>query len=168
MCMRVSLIAAVGERSVIGTDGGLPWRLPADMKHFRRTTMGKPVVLGRTTYESIGKPLKGRTNIVVTRDPDYRAEGCVVVHDIESALRAAQTTGADEVMVAGGASLYRALLPRADRLYLTRVRADVKGDTFFPDIDFAQWTQIERTDRAATEKNPIDMSFITFDRKSSV
>ena len=122
---RIALIAALAENRVIGRKNRLPWRLPADLRRFKSLTMGKPVIMGRKTYESIGKPLPGRSNIVVTRDPDYRAQGCQVVHSLDQALEAG--AGHAEVMVIGGAELYRQALGRAQRMYLTLVRAEVEG-----------------------------------------
>lgn len=161
--MRVSLIAAMARNRVIGRDNQLPWRLSADLQHFKSLTMGKPIVMGRKTYDSIGKPLPGRTNIVVTRDRDFAAEGCVVTHGIEAALQAA--AGHDEVMVMGGANLYEQLLPRADRLYLTEVRADVEGDAWFPLFDPADWRERERQAHQADEKNEYDYDFVVLERK---
>lgn len=154
--MTISIIVAMAENRVIGVDNTLPWHLPGDMKWFRRHTLGKPVVMGRKTYESIGRPLPERTNIVVTRNPDYWAPGCQVVPSIEAALEAA---GEGEVMVLGGADLYRQILPRADRLYLTLVHAQVMGDALFPENDWSQWQEIERQDCERDERNPYDYSF---------
>ena len=147
---------------VIGKDNELPWHLPADLQHFKKTTMGKPILMGRKTWESIGRPLPGRTNIVITRDSDYQADGCVVVNSIDAAMTAA--AGQDEVMVIGGAELYRQVLPRADTLYLTRVHASVDGDTVFPGLNAADWQEAERSDQSANEKNPHDYSFIRLER----
>jgi len=160
--MRLSLIAALARNRVIGRDNHLPWRLSADLKHFKSLTMGKPIIMGRKTFESIGKPLPGRTNIVLTRDPDFQAQGCVVVHGIDEALRA----GADheEVMVMGGADLYRQCLPRADRLYLTEVKAEVSGDAWFPRIEVADWIETERVSYRADDKNDYDYDFVVMDR----
>ena len=152
------------DERVIGIDNRLPWRLPADMKWFRQHTLGKPIIMGRKTFESFGsKPLPERTNIVITRAPHYQAEGAVVVHSIEAALTAAGRV--DEVMIIGGASFYEQMLPRAQRLYLTFVHASIIGDAWFPEIDFAQWQEIERHDRQADEKNPYAHSFCIFERK---
>jgi dihydrofolate reductase len=161
--MRVSLIAALADNGVIGRENRLPWRLSADLQRFKRLTMGKPVVMGRKTWESIGKPLPGRSNIVVTRDAGFGAEGCIVVHGIEQALDAAGDC--DEVMVMGGANLYRQMLPRADRLYLTQVRADVEGDTRFPPFDADEWVEVHRESHRADEKNQYDYDFIVLDRR---
>ena len=161
---RIALIAAMAENGVIGRENRLPWRLPADLRRFKSVTMGKPVIMGRKTYESIGKPLPGRSNIVVTRDPDYRAPGCQVVHSLEQALEAG--AGHAEVMVIGGAKLYRQALGRAQRMYLTLVRAEVEGDTLFPDIEPQQWRELERESHRADEKNQYDYDFVILQRVS--
>ena len=160
---KIALIAAMTDDRVIGIDNRLPWKLPADMKWFRRHTLGKPIVMGRKTFESFGgKPLPERLNIVITRDRDYRAEGAVVVHDIDEALAAAGD--AEEVMIIGGASFYEQMLPRADRLYLTFVHADVEGDAWFPEFDRSQWREVYREDHEADEKNPYAYSFVILER----
>ena len=161
---RIALIAALAENRVIGRKNRLPWRLPADLRRFKSVTMGKPVIMGRKTYESIGKPLPGRSNIVVTRDPDYRAQGCQVVHSLDQALEAG--AGHAEVMVIGGAELYRQALGRAQRMYLTLVRAEVEGDTLFPDIEPQQWRELERESHRADEKNQYDYDFVILQRVS--
>jgi len=160
--MKISIIVAMADDRVIGRDGQLPWHLPADLKHFKQTTMGKPILMGRKTYESIGRPLPGRTNIVITRDSTYTAEGCVVVTSIEAAMAAAGEQ--DEVMVVGGAELYRQLLPRAETLYMTRVHAVFDGDIRFPVISNSDWHQVARSDYEADENNPHDYSFIRLER----
>jgi len=160
--MRIALIAALAENRVIGRDNQLPWRISADLKHFKALTMGKPIVMGRKTWESIGRPLPGRKNIVVTRDPAYQAEGCQVVHSIERALDVAG--GSDEVMIIGGAGLYQQVLGRADRLYLTRVKAEVDGDTWFPEIDPQQWHEVARESHTADENNEYDYDFVILER----
>jgi len=159
---KVSLIVAMAGNRVIGRKNQLPWRLPADLQHFKALTMGKPIVMGRKTWESIGRPLPGRTNIVVTRDVGYQAEGCVVVHSVDQALEVAE--GSDEVMVIGGANLYQQCLDRADRLYLTQVMADIEGDTWFPEFDIAQWKELERESHSSDEKNEFDYEFVTLER----
>ena len=164
--MRISIIVAMAANGVIGRDNGLPWHLPADLQHFKRITMGKPILMGRRTWESIGRPLPGRTSIVITRDAAYTAPGCVVVHSVEAALQAAADC-ADEAMVIGGAEFYRQVLPRADTLYLTRIHADFEGDTWFPELDEAEWREVERRDCEPDEKNPYRYSFIRLDRTGS-
>lgn len=146
--MLISLIVAVAENGVIGKDGGLPWRLSSDLKTFRRLTMGKPIIMGRRTFQSIGKPLDGRDNIVVTRDPMFEVPGVSSVDSIAGALTLARvlarTRGADEVMVIGGADIYSAVLGNADRIYLTRVHAKPEGDRTFPILDPALWHEVSR------------------------
>jgi dihydrofolate reductase len=140
--MRISLIVAASENGVIGRAGELPWKLPADLKHFRTLTWGKPVVMGRKTWDSIGRALPGRQNIVLTRDPAFAAPGAQIASSPEEALRLAGD--APEVMIIGGGELYRAFLPRAERIYLTRVKTVESGDTLFPELDPAQWRQVAR------------------------
>ncbi len=160
--MKISLIAAMADNRVIGIDNSLPWNLPADMKWFRQNTLGKPIMMGRKTFDSIGKALPGRRNIVVTRDESFVAKGCDVVHDIESGL--ALLSDVDELMVIGGASFYEQTLLKADRLYLTLVHTEIEGDAWFPEVDFSQWTEISREEHEADEKNEFNYSFIIFDR----
>lgn len=151
----VSLIAAVARNGVIGRDNQLPWRLPGELKYFKAMTLGKPVIMGRKTFESLGKPLPGRTNIVITRDPNFGAantanavDSVVVVDSIEAALAQAdaiaQRDKAETIMVIGGSDIYRQMLPLATWLYLTEVQADVEGDAYFPHIDFSQWALCRR------------------------
>jgi len=160
--MKVSIIVAMAANGVIGRDNQLPWHLPADLKHFRQTTMGKPILMGRKTWESIGRPLPGRTNIVITRDSAYSAAGCEVVTSIDAAITAAGEQ--DEVMVIGGAELYRQVLPYTDTIYLTRIHEVFEGDTRFPEIRNSEWHQVKRIDYEADEKNTHDYSFIRLDR----
>jgi dihydrofolate reductase len=162
--MTVSIIVAMARNRAIGKDGDLPWRLSDDLKHFKRVTMGKPIVMGRKTYDSIGRPLPGRQNIVVTRDTAYTAEGCTVVHSVEEAIAAAGDV--DELMIIGGATLYAAMLPHANRLYLTEVDADIDGDVFFPDFDRGEWNESERAHHPADEKNEHPFDTVTLERKT--
>lgn len=153
------------DNHVIGTNNRLPWRLPADMKWFRHHTMGKPMLMGRKTFESFGaEPLPGRQNIIITRNQNYHAKGCSVVHSIEAALAAAET--GDEIMVIGGASFYAQMLPRAQRMYLTLVHGKFNGDSWFPAFDRQCWREIKRIDCDADEKNPYSYSFVTLERKN--
>ena len=154
--MKISLIVAVAENGVIGQGGRLPWRLPADLQHFKRVTMGKPVLMGRKTWASIGKPLPGRRNLVVSRDPHFVATGVEVFHTVDDALRAAAE--APELMVIGGADLYRALLPRAHTLHLTRVHAAPDGDTRFPEVG-PEWKRVEAQKQERDEKNSCPVTF---------
>lgn len=141
--MQVVIVAAVGRNGVIGVDGGLPWRIPEDMAHFKELTMGNALVMGRATYESIGRPLPGRTNIVLTRQPDWSADGVEVAGSFEEALDIAASRGED-VFVAGGANVYRSALDVADTMELTEVDAAPHGDTRFPDVDWTQWSETSR------------------------
>ena len=160
--MIISLIVAMDRRGVIGAADALPWRLSDDLKQFKAITMGKPLVMGRKTHESIGRPLPGRRNIVLTRQRDYRAEGIVVCNDVESALAAC--AGFEEVMVMGGATLYELFLPRAERIYLTRVEAEVDGDVWFPPYDKDAWNEVERRERQADARNEYPCSFLVLER----
>lgn len=159
--MRVSLIVAVAENGVIGQDGDLPWRIPADLKFFKETTTGHPIVMGRKTYQSIGRALPGRRNIVVTRDPDFASDDIVVVSDFDAALSAAGD--AEEVMVIGGAQIYELALPRADKIYLTQVHVAADGDTHFPELDRGIWRETARVDHPAAGETPA-FSFVTLER----
>jgi dihydrofolate reductase len=160
--MIISIIVAMTDKRVIGINNQLPWHLPGDMKWFRQNTLGKPVVMGRKTFESIGKPLPQRTNIIITRDQNYHVEGCITVHSIEEAISAA--ADADELMIIGGSSFYEQMLPQTDRLYLTLVHADIEGDAWFPVVDLNQWQEVTKEDYAADEKNPYPYSFIQLER----
>ncbi|MGL6549449.1 type 3 dihydrofolate reductase [Aeromonas hydrophila] len=163
--MMISMIAAMAHDRVIGLDNQMPWHLPADLAHFKRVTLGKPVLMGRKTFESIGRPLPGRRNLVISRNPDYRADGVEVIDSVEAAL--ALLTGSDvaELMVIGGGHLYGQLLPRADRLYLTRIDLAVEGDTRFPAFDEGDWLCIEREPHQPDEKNPHSYCFETWQRR---
>ena len=158
----MSIIVAMDERDVIGHEGRLPWRLPADLKRFKALTMGKPVVMGRKTWESIGKPLPGRHNIVVTRQRDYAAPGVTVVDSLATALAAAGEVA--EVCIIGGAEIYRLALPITDVLHVTRVHATVDGDTRFPEIDPADWQQVSRQDCPADDAHAFAFSFVELRR----
>lgn len=158
----VTLIVAAADNGVIGRDNGLPWHLPDDLRRFKRLTMGKPVLMGRKTHDSIGKPLPGRHNIVVTRDPNYRAEGVTVVHDPAGALAAA--AGAEEVMVIGGAELFRVFRPLAGRIHLTRVHGDIAGDVFWPPLDRGEWRLVGQESHDADEKHAYAMTFEVWER----
>ena len=164
--VRLAMIAAMSRNRVIGRDNALPWHISVDLKHFKRTTLGKPVVMGRKTFESIGRPLPGRTNIVVTRQKDYRPDGVRVATSTASALaladEVAAADGADEVMVIGGEQLYRSLLPHAERLYLAEVDAEVEGDAFFPELD-ARW---EVASEESGEENDWRFRFVEYRRRA--
>ncbi|MBL4780720.1 MAG: dihydrofolate reductase [Porticoccaceae bacterium] len=164
---RISLIVAVADNCVIGSNNQLPWRISADLKYFKRVTLGKPIIMGRLTYESIGKPLPGRRNIVMTRDSTWRAEGVTRAGDLNEALtiagKIADDADLDEVMVIGGATIYREALPRADRLYLTRVHTRVEGDAFFPELDLSEWRETLVETLAGEGQTP-SCSFVQLDR----
>ncbi len=160
--MRVSLIAAMAENRVIGKRGGLPWRLPADLRFFRETTWGHPVIMGRRTWESVGKPLRGRRNIVVSRRKDFAAEGVEVADSLDAALRLVAEE--PEIFVVGGAQLYAAALPRADRIYLTVIHREFEGDTWFPEFEGPDWRLVAREDRPADAENPYPFSFLLYER----
>lgn len=166
--MKVSLIVAVADNGCIGINNALPWHLPEDLKYFKRVTMGKPIIMGRKTFDSIGKPLPGRTNIVITHDQNYSREGIKIVHSLDEALKVAEAVahidGQDEVMVIGGAGIYALCLPRADRLYYTRVHASVNGDAFFPSVNWSEWTLSACEKHRAAGPNPYDYSFCVYDR----
>ena len=151
------MIAAVAENGVIGNGNAIPWRIPSDFAHFKAITMGKPVIMGRKTFESIGKPLPGRTNIVVSRRRDYHPDGAIVIASLESALAHAQSIaasdGAAEVMIGGGAALYAEAMPLADRLYISHVALNPEGDVMFPVIDPEQWTVVEEPQVTPSERD---------------
>ena len=166
--MRLALIAAVARNGVIGRDNALPWHLPGDLKYFKAVTLGKPVVMGRKTWESLGRPLPGRTNIVISRQAGYAPAGARVVGSLDAALQlAAQVAlidGVDECVVIGGAEIYAQALPRCDRLYLTEVHAAVDGDAFFPAWDRGAWRETARENHAAAGSNPYAYSFVVYER----
>ena len=162
--MTVSLIVALSANRVIGRDGGLPWYLPADLRHFKRTTMGHHLIIGRRTWEEVGKPLPGRDMVVVTRSRNFAPEGVQVVRSVEQALEIAATD--DEPFIGGGAQIYRIALARdlVDRLYLTRIHTEIEGDTRFPEIDFDTWELVSEDHHEADEKNEFAYSFLVFER----
>jgi dihydrofolate reductase len=159
----ITLIVAVADNGVIGRGNALPWQLPEDLKRFKRITMGKPIVMGRKTFESIGKPLPGRQNIVVTRDANYQRDGVTVVHDAEGALLAAGAV--DEIMIIGGSDLFRLFLPRATRAHVTRVHGGVAGDVFWPALSDEEWRVVGREDFAADERHAYSMTFESWQRR---
>ena len=165
MTVGVSLIVAVSENGVIGRDGGLPWHLPRDLRHFKSTTMGHHLIVGRRTWDEVGQPLPGRTMVVVTRSRQFDAEGATVVHSLEEALEVASND--DEPFIGGGSYIYRMALARdlVDRLYITRVHAEVEGDTFLPEIDFGGWELASEEHHEADEKNEFGCTFEVYDRK---
>jgi len=159
--MPISLIAAVARNGTIGRDGRMPWRLPDDLARFRRVTLGHAVLMGRTTWESLGRPLAGRRNIVLTRDRSFSARGCETVHSVDEGRDLAR---ASELFVIGGAAVYAAFLPFADRLFLTHVDADVPGDTAFPPVDPRQWRLVEEHPGTVDRQNPLPHRFAVYER----
>jgi len=168
--MKLSIIVAQAQNRVIGINNNLPWHLPEDLRYFKQVTMGKPIIMGRKTFDSIGRPLPGRTNIVITRDGSYQPEGVKVVNSLEAARELAENIctidGCDEAMVIGGAQIYEQALSLADRLYLTQVHADVNGDAWFPEFHPGDWMEMGRDDFTASGHNPYDYSFIVLQRIS--
>lgn len=164
--MKITLVVAIAENGVIGRDGGLPWRLSTDMKRFKERTMGKPIVMGRKTWESFPKrPLPGRRNIVITRDAGYEAEGADVAGSLEDALALAGDDGGDDVCIIGGSGIYMQALPLADRLDVTHVHAAVDGDTYFPPIDPDEWAVISSRDIPAGEKDVYPTRHVVYQRR---
>nr|WP_321456351.1 dihydrofolate reductase [uncultured Cohaesibacter sp.] len=161
---------AVADNGVIGKDNDMPWHVSSDLKRFKALTMGKPLVMGRRTFQSIGRPLPGRTNIVVSRDPDFHAEGILQVSSLDDALSEAQTIakrdGVNEIAVIGGGSIYNALWDRADRLYVTHVHAKPEGDTFLPAIDLDVWSEISREPTLQNENDSAAMTFVIYERQA--
>lgn len=166
--MKLALIAAYAQNRVVGIDNKLPWHLPEDLKYFKRCTSGKAIIMGRKTFDSIGRPLPNRTNIVISRNPEFNVDGVKVVSTLDEAIELAKAVneinGIDEIMVIGGATIYELTLPLADRLYLTHVHANVEGDAYFPEVDFSSWHEVERADYSVSETNPYDYSFVVYEK----
>jgi dihydrofolate reductase len=165
--MRISIIVAVAENGVIGRGGQLPWQLSADLQRFKRLTMGHTIIMGRRTWESIGRALPGRRTVVVTRQPNLKIDvpGVATAGSLDESLQHAEAGNDAEAFIFGGAEMYRETLPRADRLYLTRVLANVHGDTYFPDINWAAWRLVESEHHAAGERNEFAFDFETYERR---
>ncbi|CAG7649877.1 dihydrofolate reductase [Paenibacillus allorhizosphaerae] len=163
--MILSIIVAMGRNRAIGKNNSIPWRLPKEQAYLRNVTMGKPIIMGRKNYESIGKPLDGRTNIVLTRKSDYKAPGCVVVHSAEEALKVCAEEA--EAFIFGGEEIYRQFLPLAQRLYLTVIDHHFDGDTFFPEIDLSDWTELSVRKGITDANNPYDYHFYVYERTTS-
>lgn len=161
--MIISIIAAIGKNNVIGSEGRLPWRIRGDMKRFVSLTKGKTVVMGRRTYESIGKPLKDRTNIILTRNTDFKAEGCTVVNSVEEVFEIIDDK--HEIIIIGGASIYKQFLPKAQKMYLTIINHNFEGDVFFPYFDKNEWLEKSVEEHKKDSDNPYDYTFITLERK---
>lgn len=172
--MKISLIVAMARNRVIGKDNKMPWHLPEDLRYFKRVTLNKPVIMGRNTFESIGKPLPQRSNIIISRNAAYQVEGALVVNSLEQALQLAadihqqqQTQEDGELMIIGGAQIYAQALPLADRLYLTEVAAEPEGDAFFPAIERSQWQEVAREEHKACARNPYDYDFIVLEQRKA-
>lgn len=160
----VSIIVATADNNVIGKDNQLIWHLPADLKHFKQLTMGHPILMGRKTYESIGKPLPGRTSIIITRQEDFRAEGCIVTHSVEEAIAKAKELD-EQVYIIGGAEIYKQALPLTDCIELTKIQHHFEGDTYFPEIKNSEWEIVSEENHTPDEKNKYNYTFLTLKRK---
>jgi dihydrofolate reductase len=160
----ISLLVARANNGVIGRDNALPWRLPADLRRFKALTLGKPILMGRRTFESIGRALPGRMNLVLTRDRAWQAPGALVVHDLNEAL--AQVGNAPELVIIGGADLFKLFLPLAERIYLTDVHARIPGDTHFPELEAGEWRELEQTTHAPDADHAHAMTFRTLERRA--
>lgn len=163
--MLISIIAAMGRNRAIGYQNTLPWRLPTDLQRFKQLTLGHHMIMGRKTFESIGRPLPGRTSIIITRQKDFQAEGCFIAHSLDAAIALAKSRGEQEAFVIGGAEIYAQALSKADRMYLTLVEAAPEADAFFPLFDEILWTRVEEEAVTADEKNQYEMKFITLENR---
>jgi len=161
--MSLSLIVAMAQNRTIGVNNSLPWRCPEDLKHFKALTMGHHLIMGRKTFDSIGKPLPGRTTVVVTRNPTLRIDGCVMARSLEEAI--AYCAGDDEIFIVGGAELYAQALPLADTLYITEIQQEVAGDAHFPEFDRAQWQEVAREVRSQRAPQPLQYHFVIYRRR---
>lgn len=159
----LSIIVAVGEGNVIGKENRLIWHLPRDMRHFKETTTGHYIIMGRKTFESNGRPLPNRTNVIITRDKNYKAEGCVVVHTLEDAIKLAKDD--PEAFIIGGGVIYELAMPLIDRIYLTQIHHKFEGDTYFPEINMDEWVEVEKREFEPDEKNKYPFTILTLDRK---
>ncbi|WP_313800505.1 dihydrofolate reductase [Cytobacillus sp.] len=160
----ISLMWAMDNNRVIGYNNQLPWHLPEDLKFFKRTTMGHPIAMGRKTWDSIGRPLPGRENIVITRNPAFTCEGCTVLNTIVELLEYSRQKD-EEIFVIGGAEIFKLILPDADKLYLTRIYDEFEGDTFFPELNMEEWSLLSKEKGIKDEKNPYDYEFMIYERK---
>jgi dihydrofolate reductase len=161
--MIISAIVAMSENRVIGKNNKLPWHVPADLKHFKTTTLGKPIVMGRKTFASIGRPLPDRTNVILTHDTTFTAPGCEVFLNIDSALGSLKEH--EEIIIIGGSTVYAQMLPHLTRLYLTLIHDHIKGDTVFPELNMEEWAEVDRKNHKADVKHAHDYSFLTLERK---
>ncbi|SDX78000.1 dihydrofolate reductase [Paenibacillus sp. CF384] len=164
--MTIAMIAAMARNRVIGIDNGMPWRLPAEMAHFRRSTAGKTVVMGRKTFESLSGPLKNRRNVILTRSLDYKPDGCEVAHSVEEVLTQYGSIDGQELVIMGGAEIYALFMPYADKLWLTEVEAEVAGDAHFPTFQMNEWTVQDREHFSKDEKNAYDFTIVTYVRNA--
>ena len=168
--MKLAMIVAMAKNNVIGLDNDMPWHLPADLKRFKATTLGNPIIMGRRTYESIGRPLPGRLNIVLSRDTDLEIDGCTVVNSLEEALRTAKEANStsdnpkEEIFIVGGSHLYNKFISEIDTLYLTQIDAEIEGDTFFPDYTKYNWQETQRIEHPADESNQYALTFLKLER----
>ncbi len=160
-----SIIVAKAANNVIGNNNDLIWHMPHDMKHFRSTTMGHYIIMGRKTFEATKKPLPGRTSIVVTRNKDYKAEGCIIVNNIQDAFDLGKENQQEEVFILGGGEIYKMSMDMADKIYLTEIKETFEGDTYFPEIDYGKWKETKREQYKADDKNPHDYAFVELIRK---
>lgn len=163
--MLKSIIVAKADNNVIGKDNKLVWHMPHDLRHFKNTTMGHYIIMGRKTFESQKKPLPGRTSIIITRNKNYKAEGCHIVHSLENAYEIGLENGQEEVFILGGAEIYKIALDSADKIYLTEIKAEYEGDAYFPEINFNEWKETKREDFESDEKNPHPYSFVEYLKK---
>ena len=163
--MIISAIYGVSDNGVIGKGNVIPWHLSADLKYFKKITMGHPVIMGRKSYLSIGKPLPGRTNIILTRNENFKADGCIVVHTIESALDFAQKNKAQEVFIIGGGEIYRQSMPYWDKIYITEIEVEVEGDVFAPKVDWKKWQLVSAEYHTMDKKNPMNYTFKVYARR---
>jgi dihydrofolate reductase len=159
----ISLVIALSKNRVIGKDNQLPWHLPADLAHFKQVTMGHVIVMGRKTHEAIGRPLPGRTNVIITRDPSYRAEGCIIAHSAEEVL---QRFSGEPIDIIGGAQIIELFLPVIDTMHLTLIDAIFAGDTYFPELDMSEWELVSRKKGKKDEGNPYDYYFLTYKKRT--
>ena len=165
--MTISIMAALATNNVIGRDNTLPWHMPADLKRLKTTTMGHHVLMGRKTFEDVGKPLPGRVTVVITRDPHFAAEGVAIARSVDEAISKAEAAGDDEIFILGGAEIFRQTIHRADRMYLTRIHAEPEGDTFFPEFDDVnEWRLVDAEHFEPDERNAHPYSFLTYQRAS--
>jgi dihydrofolate reductase len=162
--MQISCIVATADNNVIGKDNDIPWYLPADLSYFKKTTINHHIIMGKNCYNSIGRPLPKRTNVILTKDPYFIVSNCLIAHSIPEALEIAYKNGEEEAFIVGGAKIYEQTVNLWDKLYLTRVDLDVEGDVYFPEVDFSEWNLISEEKHQADEKNPHDYSFLIYER----